>query len=403
MLYAAQLDRSPRAPATRTLRVTPDGTYLLTGGCGSLGLLFARFLLARGARSLVLLGRGGATPAAHAALGSFTAGGAKVLVRQADVTDAADLRAVLAEIDRELPPLAGVIHAAGVLEDGMLAGLDPADPLGGAFGRVLAPKLDGGWALHQATADRELDFTLLLSSASLLLGSPGQGAYAAANAFLDTLARYRSGLGMPTLSLRLGVVAGSTMSRRAEAAGRDITADGVFPLTEAEVAAAIPGLWETGQPTAALMAFRAEDWLARLPHKAARAWFAPLLPDQAPAEAQAANPTARWGTGSRAVNALRAELAAIVAMMTGLDPAAIADDRPLRELGIDSLMTLKIRGEIVRRTGLEVRITAFWAHPTIGAFARYLAAELAVLATPQPAEPRPDAPAALADKWEKYL
>jgi myxalamid-type polyketide synthase MxaE and MxaD len=240
---------------------------------------------------------------------------------------------------------------------------------------------------------------LLLSSASLLLGSPGQGAYAAANGFLDALARYRDGLGMPTLSLRLGVVAGSTMSRRAEAAGRDVAADGVFPLTEAEVATAIPGLWESGQPTATLMAFKAEDWLSRLPQKAARAWFAPLLPDHAPAEAPTASPTARWGTGPRAVTVLRAELTAVVAMMTGLDPAAIAHDRPLRELGVDSLMTLKIRGEIALRTGLEVRITAFWAHPTIDAFARYLAGELAVVATPEPV-PVQEAPI---DRWEKYL
>ena len=415
-LYAAQLDRSSRAAAARTLRVTRDGTYLLTGGCGSLGLLFARFLLARGARTLVLLGRSGATPAVHAALTSLTAGGAKVLVRQADVTNEAALCAVLAGIDRDLPPLAGVVHAAGVLEDGMLAGLDPADPLGGAFDRVLAPKLDGGWALHRATADRSLDFMLLLSSASVLLGSPGQGAYVAANAFLDALARYRSGLGMPTLSLRLGMVTGSTMAQRAAAAGRDVAADGVFPLTEAEVAAAIPGLWESGEPAATLMALRAEDWLARLPHDAARAWFAPLLSDRAPPSTPPntqAVPAMRWGSGARAVTALRAELTAIVAAVTGLNPAEIATDRPLRELGVDSLMTLKIRGEIVRRIGCEVRITAFWAHPTIGAFARFLAGELGVLATvaPSPAVPEPSVPvapvlggpAALADKWEKYL
>jgi acyl carrier protein len=216
------------------------------------------------------------------------------------------------------------------------------------------------------------------------------------------------------------------MSRRAEAAGRDVAADGVFPLTEAEVATAIPGLWQSGQPTATLMAFRAEDWLASLPNPTARAWFAPLLPGQAPpnpsaanppvADPPAADPTARWGTGRRAVTALRAELTAIVAMMTGLDPATIADDRPLRELGVDSLMTLKIRAEIARRTGLEVRITAFWAHPTTAAFARYLAGELAAQATPEPpaqeteppalaTEPpaRDPEPAAPADKWEKYL
>ncbi|WP_158923919.1 type I polyketide synthase, partial [Acidisphaera sp. S103] len=404
-LYAAQLDRSSRAPAARALRVTRDGTYLVTGGCGSLGLLFARFLLAHGARNLILLGRGGESPAARAALASLTAGGARVLIRRADVTDEAALRGVLAEIDRDMPPLAGVVHAAGVLEDGMLAGLDSADPLGGAFDRVLAPKLDGGWVLHRVTVDRALDFMWLLSSASLLLGSPGQGAYAAANGFLDALARYRSGLGMPTLSLRLGVVAGSTMSRRAVAAGRDVAADGVFPLTEAEVAAAIPELWESGQPAATLMAFRAEDWLRGMPNEMARAWFAPLLPNQAGAAAVAASQVvsaAPWGFGQRAVTALRGELTTIVAGVTGLNPADIADDRPLRELGVDSLMTLKIRGEIVRRTGCEVRITAFWAHPTIGTFARHLAGELGVLAAAEPAPVAPER-AEPADKWEKYL
>jgi myxalamid-type polyketide synthase MxaE and MxaD len=385
----------------RALRIRAEASYLLTGGCGSLGLGFARWLVGRGARTLVLVGRGSAHAEAAAPIAALKAAGARVLVRRADVTDAAALAGVLAEIDRDLPPLLGVVHAAGVLEDGMLAGLDAEDPLAGAFGRVLAPKLDGGWNLHRATLGRPLDFTLLVSSASLLLGSPGQGAYAAANGWLDALAAFRSRNGMPTLSLRLGMVAGSTMAMRAAAAGRDLAAEGVPPLAEAELAAALPGLWAEGGAVANLLAFRPQDWAAHHPFAAMRAWLAPLLPaPEEPAEALP-SPAERFGRGSAALAGLKRELTAIVAAVIRAPAEDLAGDQPLREFGVDSLMTLQIRNEIVRRIGCPVRITAFWAHPTIDAFARHLAGELGLLEEPV-AAPR-SVREALADKWEKYL
>ena len=150
----------------------------------------------------------------------------RVLVRPCDIADPASLAAVFDEIDRSLPPLAGVIHAAGVLADAGVAGLD-----GETLGRVLAPKIDGGWTLHLATRARRLDFFIALSSAALLLGSPGQAAYGAANGFLDALAAYRQRIGLPSLSLRLGLVEGSTMLRRAREGGRDFAADGIRPIS----------------------------------------------------------------------------------------------------------------------------------------------------------------------------
>jgi hypothetical protein len=276
-----------------------------------------------------------------------------------------------------------------------------AAPLAGALDRVLAAKLDGGWNLHLATRGRALDFTLLISSASVLLGSPGQGAYAAANGFLDALAEFRCREGMPTLALRLGIVAGSAMAARAAAAGRDLAAEGVPPIGEAELAAAVPALWGEGQPTATLLAFRAEDWVARYPSAAARAWFAPLLPAPTEQAAAAPPPAERFGSGPAAVAALGRELADIVAAVTRAPAGELAHDQPLRDLGVDSLMTLQIRNEIVRRIGCPVRITAFWAHPTIEAFARHLADELGLLGEAQPAAH--GVTAALADKWEKYL
>ena len=118
-----------------------------------------------------------------------------------------DLRRVLAERGPSAPPLRGVLHASGVLDDGVLLQMDRE-----RFARALAPKVQGAWNLHEATRDAPLDFFVLFSSVSCLLGSPGQGNYAAGNAFLDALAHYRRGLGLPALSVNWGPWAGAGMA-----------------------------------------------------------------------------------------------------------------------------------------------------------------------------------------------
>src|SRR5262249_38703526 len=146
----------------------------------------------RGARSLVLTGRSGARPDAEPVLAALRDAGANVVVARADVADADQAAAVLADIDHTLPPLRGVVHAAGVLDDGIALQLDRA-----RLWAVLAPKLLGAWHLHALTAARKLDFFVLFSSAASLLGSPGLAGYAAANAFLDALAAYRRARNLP--------------------------------------------------------------------------------------------------------------------------------------------------------------------------------------------------------------
>ena len=408
--HAARLATTPARPAERSLPVRSDATYLVTGGCGSLGLVLSRALVDLGARSVVLLGRSGADEAARTAIAEMEAMAVRVLVRPCDIADPASLAAVFDEIDRSLPPLAGVIHAAGVLADAGVAGLD-----GETLGRVLAPKIDGGWTLHLATRARRLDFFIALSSAALLLGSPGQAAYGAANGFLDALAAYRQRIGLPSLSLRLGLVEGSTMLRRAREGGRDFAADGIRPISAARVAAALPVLWSGGRPVETLLDLDAAAWLERYPGAAMRAYLSPLLPETAPEEVPEET-IRRLGTGPEALRALTADLTAIVARVTGTPAADLAGDRPLRELGVDSLMTMQIRRAILSRFGRDVRVTAFWAHPTLDRFARHLAGEIGIaIASPKvvdangtdraKADPtdRADVRRALADKWDKYL
>ena len=186
----------------KALSFNEDVTYLITGGLGSLGLLIAKWMVERGARHLVLLGRSGASDAIQTQLKELEQAGAKVVVYKADVSQAESITQVLSQIEQSLPPLRGIIHAAGVLDDGVLQ-----NQTWEKFATVMAPKVQGAWNLHNLTLDTPLDFFVLFSSVASLLGSPGQANHSAANAFLDAFAYYRRSIGLPVLSINLGVVA----------------------------------------------------------------------------------------------------------------------------------------------------------------------------------------------------
>lgn len=409
-VYAARLNTvpavaAPAVSATRPLVVRNDATYLVLGGTGSVGLVFAQILADRGARTLVLAGRHAASPD----LRQLEAAGVRVHLRTADAADPHALAALMQDIDRTLPPLAGVVHAAGVLHDGTVAALDLDDSLAGRFGDTLRPKLDGGIALHATTQGRALDFMLLVSSAAAMLGSAGQGAYAAANGFLDALAVWRNSHGQPTLSLQLGLVEGSAMLRRAQQAGQDVEALGMPPLARAALAAALPALWQEGTPVVTFMALRPQLWAEQHDTPALRTFLGAFLG----ADKHLTLPRATPDMAAASVDGLRAVLRDIVAAVTHTPAAQIATDQPLRELGVDSLMTLQIRDRVRQRLGVAPRIADFWSYPTVDAFARHLAARLDTrddageaaaktsMAAPPPATPSVED--ALADKWAKYL
>lgn len=177
----------------------PDSTYLITGGLGGLGLATATWMVQRGAQNLVLLGRSDPSDLALHVLEQLGQEGINVAVAQADVSDSGQMEEVFEKIAEGMPPLRGVVHAAGVLDDGALLNLDPA-----RMKTVMAPKVDGTWNLHQGTLNLPLDFFVLFSSAVSVLGSPGQSNYAAGSAYLDAMASYRHNLGLPAISINWG-------------------------------------------------------------------------------------------------------------------------------------------------------------------------------------------------------
>ncbi|TBR56976.1 hypothetical protein B4U84_26450 [Westiellopsis prolifica IICB1] len=199
--------------AIKPMTFREDGAYLITGGLGGLGLLVARWMIERGAQHLVLVSRRDADAAIRKQIEELEQTNAKVVVAKADVSKSEQLAQVLVDIQRSLPPLRGVIHAAGTLDDGVLVQLTQE-----RFARVTAPKIKGAWNLHTLTQNLPIDFFVLFSSVASLLGSPGQANHAAANAFLDTLAHYRVAQGLPGLSINWGIVAqiGAAAQRKAD-------------------------------------------------------------------------------------------------------------------------------------------------------------------------------------------
>ena len=173
---------------TPPLTFRGDSTYLITGGMGGLGLLMARWMVEKGARYLVLVGRSGASSGLSSQMKELEQAGAKVVVAQADVSSVEQVAGVLTEIEQSLPPLRGIVHAAGLLDDGVLMQLSWE-----RIARVMAPKVEGAWNLHTLTQNMPIDFFVLFSSAASLLASPGQANHAAANAFLDALGLFSSG------------------------------------------------------------------------------------------------------------------------------------------------------------------------------------------------------------------
>jgi NAD(P)-dependent dehydrogenase (short-subunit alcohol dehydrogenase family) len=198
--YVARLAPVPKSvAAVPARRIREDATYLIAGGLGGLGLVVARWLVARGARHLVLSGRSHPSAAAADTIADLEREGTTILVTQSDIASTEQTASLLSRAELAMPPLRGVIHAAGTFDDGVLLQQNWT-----RFAKVLSPKVEGAWNLHALTQHIDLDFFVLFSSASALLGPPGQANYAAANAFLDALGHQRRAQGLTALTINWG-------------------------------------------------------------------------------------------------------------------------------------------------------------------------------------------------------
>ena len=269
--------------------------WLVSGGMGGLGLEVAKWLAECGAGALILNGRRLPDPIAEAAIEALRERGVEVRVELADLADEAAVAGLMARIDAAGRPLSGIVHCAGVLADGALADQDAE-----RFRRVLAPKVAGAWHLHRATCHRDLDHFILFSSIAGALGNAGQANYAAANAWLDQLARYRRAQGLAGQSIAWGPWSGAGMAQeRREQIAEGIAAAGLGWLSPREGIAALDCIARQGV-TSSLVADAGWATLAEARQEAPR--FEPLTSAAASGAAGAAGlvPPARAAGGPAA-------------------------------------------------------------------------------------------------------
>ena len=369
-------------------RIRADATYLITGGLGALGLKVASGLARLGATHLVLVGRSAPSEEALELIRLIEQHGAVVRVARVDVSREREVARLLEDVGCTMPPLAGVIHAAGVLDDGVLG-----EQTWARFEKVLAPKVAGAWHLHRLTEAVPLDFFVMFSSMVALFGGPGQGNYAAANAFLDALAHHRRGQGLPALSINWGAWADAGMAAAVAERNHGRWREQGFGFIQPDEGIAILERLLQSAPGAQVAALPI-DWptlLRRFPTGAEPPLFSELAVSLADSSRAAATPP-------RPVS-LRAELASVApgrrrslvqkrvreeaVKVLGLGSDAQPDTRqPLRELGLDSLMAVELRNALADALGQALPATLLFKYPTLEALAEFLISQLGGDASP---------------------
>lgn len=401
--YVARLAESTRLTPPFPARMRDAGSYLVTGGLGSLGLLVARFLAERGARDVVLMGRTPVParqswdelPDDHPQRGlvgrlrELESLGARIHLAAVDVTDPDQLRQWLSRHHEQgLPPIAGVVHTAGVVDDELLVRMDRA-----TFTKVLRPKLLGGWLLHRLFRDAALDFFVLFSSTGSVIASPGQGNYAAGNAFLDALACYRRGLGLPALSIGWGPWSVGMVEQ--------LDLEKMYAHRGIELITPEAGMQILGrvlhQRPAHLVAITADWARARETSLAGRLpqMFSELevrdqrdQPEDSGADTQSLLAALRRAGEGEHAAVLGDHLRDVAARVLGLEAEQISTEESLSNLGLDSMMAIEMKHRIEAVLQIDVSVLDLLQGTTITGLSEGLVARLE-LGAPDADEPMP--------------
>ena len=379
------------ASAAPAGEIRADATYLISGGLGAMGLVIANWMVQQGARNLVLFGRSCPAPKVEKQIAEWEQQGIRLLVRQADVCDRQQVRALLSAAAEQLPPIRGVVHCAGSLDDGMFINQEWA-----RFRNVLTSKVDGAWNLHLLTQELPLEFFVLSSSAASLFGSKGQASYAAGNAFLDGLAHYRRARGLRALSLDwgawgdVGMVVRSGVDKRAAAQGL-----GIMPIEGALTALGL--LMRSGPPQMGVIPIDWPRFLARLApapslfcDKLAETQTVHRVPaHQAGVEADGLVRRLQSAMPAKRLAVLRKYIEEQVRRVLDIAPDQLIQvNRPLNELGLDSLMAVELRNVLASATAKPLPATTLFDYPTIEALSAYLLREVLGMG-PAEAKPQP--------------
>ncbi|MFD5161621.1 SDR family NAD(P)-dependent oxidoreductase [Streptomyces hawaiiensis] len=350
--------------------VRPDGSYLVTGGLGGLGLLIARWLAERGAAAVVLTSRSAPTGATRAVLDALTEDfGTRIDVVCGDLAEPGVADSLVRAALDTGHALRGVVHAAAVVEDATVANLSPA-----LLDKVWRPKATGAWLLHHATVGHDLDWWVTFSSAASLLGNPGQAGYAAANAWLDEFTSWRRAQGLPATCVNWGpwaqVGRGAGMEER-----------GYAMITPTEGVAALERLLAHDRARTAYTPIDLSRWLESYPTTGSLAFFAELAAstadtDSASGRSALLDSLRETDSPQQRQQILQPHVVDHIAAVLRLGTDRFDASTSLVTLGLDSLMAIALRNRLQRELALDIPTTVMWTHPTAAALTRYLLARL---------------------------
>lgn len=382
--YSLKLTQTKLPPGS--VSFLPDAAYAITGGYGGLGLALAEWMSSRGARHIFLVGRSKPRAEAELAISRLRAAGVTVYCEQANIADAPQVDQFLRRIANTGNRLRGIFHVAGVLADQSVARLDRE-----TLSRVFDPKVRGGWLLHSATEHLELDWFVLFSSAAALVGTPGQGAHAGANAWMDALAHYRRARGLPGISVNWGAWRETGSAARPERLA-SLAHRGVEGMTTREALEALEAVMSANAPQMAILRI---DWQRFLESIGSDVRSVERVRTAKPEAAKQFSATEsdkslldeelRQALPRERQEIVIADLELLAKSILGLPPRErIHPRQPLRAIGLDSLLSLELRDRISYKIGRRLPATLLFEQPTLESLAGYVLEELGFPASTQP-------------------
>jgi acyl transferase domain-containing protein/acyl carrier protein len=395
--YVARLLPDRRAIADQEpVRLDPASAYLITGGMGSVGIKVAKGLAARGARHIALMGRKDPSARAREAIGAIESRGARVFVLLADVADSSAMTEAVRRFGKDIPPLKGVVHAAGMVDPCAIRDMTEAD-----LQRALHSKVAGSMTLHEVTKGLNLDFFVCFSSAASVLGARSRAHYGAANQFLDAFAHYRRAMGLPSLSINWGNWGGWGENESLALDERNTFEEMGLPRMDPEEA--MDAMFHAIRSGVTQKAIAAFDWPVFLDIFESRRTSL-MLSDIS--EKQRRNFAAQEAISGelRTPGEIQALVEEEVRRVLGLAPEDLLDrKRGFFDMGMDSVMSVELRQRLKAALARDLPSTMAFSYPTVDDLVQFLAPAPEEVVLP-PVADEPDLPTGFDEaEIEKYL
>lgn len=402
--YVARLQKglpkdSEVSKKNNTLKISKNGTYVISGGLGGLGLELSKWLVEQGAGTLVLLSRSGPkTEEQEATLRVLRDKGTLIKTPKLDISDYSSLETLFKDFESSIPPIKGIIHAAGTLEDGFTL-----QQTHESFRKVFAPKVDGAFNLHRVSKGLDLDFFIMYSSASTTIGSPGQANYSAANACLDALSHYRLSQGLPSLAINWGVFKDVGLATADPLRADRLERRGVAGINFKTSLEVLQKLLHLGIPNIGFMPFNVRQWTEFYPHASSSSYLSNLTDfnlGEAPKQAELIT-TVMETPKDRQLSVVSIYIQNLIGSILQQNPNKLDLETPFSEFGMDSLTGLELRNLLEASSGQKLPATLIWTYTHITALAEYILSLLSPGETDSKKPTNDDTP--IEDNFIEYL